>query len=90
MTREQKIEEIRHVCEGAGSNLSEPTNMPNTVKLRPVRLADVLLPIVRRSRNEYLTYRVLAIVRRWNCLQDNLNLQEDSTVDFIHDLLKKV
>lgn len=62
---------------------------------RPIRLADVLY--VNRSKkfpgaanNMTLLERPIAtdIVANWNLLKDDLTLQSEETIDFIHNLLK--
>ncbi len=57
---------------------------------RPIRLADILLAIDFERGMPTPTYneRVIAICRQWNKHADDITSQDDSTIQFIFDLLR--
>lgn len=59
---------------------------------RPIRLADVLLTIKKRSSKImqiYVSDQEVATVSRWNLSDDNLDNQSDETKMFLYQLLVK-
>ena len=58
---------------------------------RPIRLADVLLAIGEKYKgreiNYYKTNEFSVLISRYNLLKDDLNLQEEDTINFLHLIL---
>ena len=55
---------------------------------RPIRLADVLLAIMRKSDyNNPTRNETFDLIRLWNCADDNLENQSEEMITFIHELL---
>lgn len=66
---------------------------------RPIRLSDVLVAIQKSSYCDgYAEYEAVSelcwggnqyLIRKWNLLQDDLNLQDEPTIHFLHSILYK-
>ena len=100
--KEQHLQTIREACIETIEDMKlEQIGKENfrrefVARYRPIRLADVLLALETKSKqdplNEYQSlhdrHGVTATLRLWNLRKDNLTEQSDGCLEFLAQLLK--
>lgn len=96
MTRDQKIGAIRKACIGAnlkiGAMARDGRRMVPVLNYgRPIRLADVIHALVKADSESVTEKQYLELLLDntvgWDMPKDDLSLQSEECVSFIHSLL---